>query len=102
MACWPWRRGLLAGVLLLLISERCLADEVGQGRDLYQELCSKCHGNDMRNPGLAFDLRKFPKDDPERFRHSVLNGKGQGMPAWKDQLSNEDVQTLWAYVKAGG
>ena len=88
--------------MLCAIAAHGRADEIGQGRDLYQELCSKCHGNEMANPGLAFDLRKFPKNDPERFRQSVLNGKGQGMPAWKDQLSSEDIQTLWAYVKSGG
>jgi alcohol dehydrogenase (cytochrome c) len=88
--------------MLVATSTLCMADEVGEGRDLYQELCSKCHGNEMANPGLAFDLRKFPKDDPERFRQSVLSGKGQGMPAWKDQLSAEDVKSLWAYVQRGG
>jgi Cytochrome C oxidase, cbb3-type, subunit III len=58
---------------------------------------------DMVNPGtLSFDLRKFPKDDPARFRNSVLNGKNQGMPAWRDKLSDDDIAALWAYVRSGG
>jgi mono/diheme cytochrome c family protein len=57
----------------------------------------------MVNPGaLSFDLRKFPKDDFERFKGSVLNGKGRAMPAWRDKLSDEDVAGLWAYVRSGG
>ena len=52
--------------------------------------------------GFAFDLRTFPKADLERFKSSVTNGKGQGMPAWRDQLSDEDIALLWAYVESGG
>lgn len=78
------------------------ADLIGDGRDLYAETCAMCHGRDMINPGtLSFDLRTFPKDDPERFRNSVLNGKN-AMPAWRDKLSDDDVAALWAYVRSGG
>jgi len=52
------------------------ADLIEQGRDLYADTCAICHGRDMVNTGaLAFDLRKFPKNDFRRFRNSVLNGK---------------------------
>jgi cytochrome c55X len=79
------------------------ADLIEDGRDLYADMCAACHGRDMVNPGtLSFDLRKFPKDDPVRFRNSVLNGKNQGMPAWRDKLSDDDVAALWAYVRSGG
>ena len=62
-----------------------------------------CHGRDMVNAGtFSFDLRQFPKDDFSRFRNSVLNGRGQAMPAWRDKLSDDDVATLWAYVRSGG
>jgi len=77
--------------------------DVDQGRDTYQDLCSGCHGRDMVNPGtLSFDLRKFPKDDFDRFRKSVLAGKGTAMPAWTGKISDQDVVNLWAYVKSGG
>jgi mono/diheme cytochrome c family protein len=82
---------------------RAADGDVDQGRDTYQELCATCHGPDMVNPGgLSFDLRKFPKDDLNRFRTSVLNGKGSAMPAWSGKLSDEDIANLWAYVKGGG
>jgi mono/diheme cytochrome c family protein len=77
--------------------------DVEQGRDTYGELCATCHGRDMVNAGtLSFDLRKFPKDDVDRFKNSVLNGMGRAMPAWRDKLSDEDVVNLWAYVRGGG
>jgi mono/diheme cytochrome c family protein len=79
------------------------ADLIEDGRDLDADMCATCHGRDMVNTAtLSFDLRKFPKDDPMRFRNSVLNGKNQGMPAWRDKLTDDDIAALWAYVKSGG
>jgi cytochrome c6 len=49
----------------------------------------------------VFDLRKFPLDQPDRFRQSVMQGKG-AMPSWKDKLTAEEVQWLWAYVGSRG
>ena len=98
----PARDALLAAVFFLSAATLCLADEVEDGRSLYHELCANCHGRDMANPGLAFDLRKFPRSDAERFFNAVLNGKGSAMPPWKEQLSPQDIQAVWAYVKSGG
>ena len=79
------------------------ADDAELGRDVYEESCVACHGKDMVNPGgVTFDLRKFPKDDFARFQNSVLNGKGQGMPAWRGKISDDDLKLLWAYVQSGG
>ena len=76
--------------------------QIDDGRQVYDEFCTTCHGRDMVSPGLVtFDLRKFPKDDYSRFQASVLNGKPPAMPAWRDKLSNEDVMLLWAYVRGG-
>jgi mono/diheme cytochrome c family protein len=77
--------------------------EIDQGREVYGELCVSCHGRDMVNPGgVTFDLRKFPKDDFERFRSSVLNGKPPAMPSWRDKVGDDDIRLLWAYVRSGG
>jgi mono/diheme cytochrome c family protein len=77
--------------------------QVEQGREVYGEFCVTCHGRDMVAPGMvSADLRKFPKDDFERFRNVVLNGKGQAMPPWREKITDEDLTTLWAYVRSGG
>jgi mono/diheme cytochrome c family protein len=79
------------------------SDLIEQGRDLYADTCAMCHGRDMVNAGgIAFDLRKFPKDDFARFGNSVLNGKGEAMPAWRDKIDDNDLAALWAYVRSGG
>lgn len=90
-------------LVLGLQSARAADGDAEQGRELYHELCATCHGRDMVNPGgITFDLRKFPKDEAARFKTSVLNGKGQAMPAWADKVSDEDMANLWAYVRSGG
>jgi mono/diheme cytochrome c family protein len=99
------RFALLAMTLSLALNAPAIAadGDVDQGRDTYQDLCSSCHGRDMVNAGtLSFDLRKFPKDDFARFKASVLNGKGNAMPAWSGKVSDEDLANLWAYVRSGG
>ncbi len=92
----------MIALLVSLASPVLADDDVEEGRSLFNETCATCHGRDMTNPGLAFDLRKFPRDDPARFRNSVLGGKGPGMPSWKDKLSDEDIRILWAFVLSGG
>jgi mono/diheme cytochrome c family protein len=73
-----------------------------QGKALYTQLCSHCHGVNMVNAGTSsFDLRKFPHDDQARFVNSVTHGK-KTMPAWGDLLQPDEVTALWAYVLTGG
>src|SRR6266700_3561107 len=67
----------------------------------YARNCSPCHGARMLDPQGAADLRKFPRDERERFIDSVTRGKNQ-MPPWGGLLKPEEVEALWAYVVAGG
>ena len=77
-------------------------EQIDDGRQVYEDFCVSCHGRDMVSPGLVtFDLRKFPKDDFERFRSSVLNGKGPAMPPWREKVSDDELTLLWAYVRGG-
>lgn len=108
---WRQRRrtlaGLLAATALLWLAparaDEPTAEQLDQGREVYEEFCAMCHGRDLVNSGgFAFDLRTFPKADFDQFRNSVLNGKGQGMPAWRDKLFDDDLTLLWAYVRSGG
>lgn len=72
------------------------------GRGLYLSHCMRCHGPNMITPGtIAYDLRKFPSDQKDRFVLAVLNGKG-AMPAWSGTLTGEQLDALWAYVLTRG
>ena len=75
-------------------------EDIKKGAALYAQHCSACHGPHMADPEGAFDLRKFPRDQHDRFVTSVTKGKNS-MPPWGGLLTPDDIGALWAYVVAG-
>ena len=79
------------------------AAQVDEGRRIYAQHCSHCHGFNMVSAGnVTFDLREFPRDQKDRFLESVVNGKNNRMPPWGDVLSVDDIEAIWAYVLTRG
>jgi mono/diheme cytochrome c family protein len=76
------------------------AEQIKAGGELYAVNCAPCHGARMQDPGSAFNLRKFPPDQKERFINSITRGKNQ-MPPWGDFFKPKQIDELWAYVMAG-
>ncbi len=81
-----------------------------EGQVLYDAYCVSCHGEDLNGRGPVSDmLDPYPRDFSkhqfvaayeERFKDSILNGVGgTDMPAWKNILSEEKVETLIAFIK---
>jgi mono/diheme cytochrome c family protein len=71
-----------------------------KGKVTYAEKCSHCHGFGMITAGtVAPDLRKFPHDEA-RFFTTVKLGKNNTMPPWGDLLSDDQIESLWAYVSS--
>jgi mono/diheme cytochrome c family protein len=77
------------------------AARVETGSIVYQDYCSSCHGDGLKNTsgGVTFDLRRLKPEDHERFVNSVLNGKRQ-MPPWRGALADEQIEAIWAYIRA--
>jgi mono/diheme cytochrome c family protein len=72
--------------------------QIDQGKVVFAQKCSHCHGPNMVNAGtIAPDLRTFP-DDKQRFLTTVKLGKNGKMPPWGDLLSDDQLASLWAYV----
>ena len=103
--------GLTTGISLAVAVALCCAtaaaqdqsfppQQIATGAEIYARNCSPCHGPRMQDPESAFDLRKFPPGEHDRFVRSVTNGKNQ-MPAWGDMLKGDDIEALWAYVTVG-
>ena len=101
-------RRLAAGSLALAAALACATaaaqdrprftpEQIKRGAEIYERNCSPCHGSRMQDPQGAFDLRKFPRDERERFILSVSRGKNQ-MPPWGGMLKQDDIDALWAYV----
>ena len=76
---------------------RVTPEQIRSGAEIYERNCSPCHGSRMQDPQGAFDLRKFPRGERERFVLSVSRGKNQ-MPGWGGLLKPEEIESLWAYV----
>ena len=68
------------------------------GKELYDLGCASCHGKNMQTTGTSsFNLKKFPKDQKQRFIESVTNGK-DFMPALGAVFDAEEIEQLWIYV----
>jgi Cytochrome C oxidase, cbb3-type, subunit III len=72
-------------------------DQIREGAELFAVNCSPCHGPRMQGSESAFDLRKYPREQRDRFLNSVTRGKNQ-MPPWGDTFSPEQLDALWAHV----
>lgn len=89
-----------AVVALPVLAQDAPSASGAKGRSLYMSYCARCHGVNMVNTGVSFDLRSFPKDDKDRFVRSVTQGV-RAMPAWGSTLKPEELESLWLYVSAG-
>jgi mono/diheme cytochrome c family protein len=97
-------------VTTTFIAYAAMAPAAGSAVDakaLFDSKCSKCHGKDGRAKSLHakhVHARDFTAADwqnevsDERIFNSISNGKGK-MPAFKKDLSDEQIEALGAYVR---
>jgi mono/diheme cytochrome c family protein len=72
---------------------------VEEGRRRYTGMCARCHGLNLVTTGIGFDLRRFPRDEKERFVRSINKGI-KAMPAFEGHIKPAEIDALWAYVGA--
>jgi quinohemoprotein ethanol dehydrogenase len=92
---------ILAGALISN-SAIALAQDQAQieaGEQLYDEHCATCHGEQLRTTGSAADLKELRANDRPRFDKALAEGRGQ-MPSWQGVLSADEINQLWAYIRA--
>ncbi|HKN08093.1 MAG TPA: cytochrome c [Pseudomonadota bacterium] len=94
-----FQAALALGVLARLCTGACAQTLIAAGEQLYEEHCSGCHGEKLKNTGTSFDLRRLRSDERSRFDKYVMEGKGQ-MPPWRGTLNEDELNALWAYVRA--
>lgn len=74
----------------------------------YAKSCATCHGKDGRAKTFKSKHHEHARDltdarwqtdvTDERIFNSISNGKGK-MPAFKQKLTNEQIESLVAYVR---
>lgn len=76
---------------------------VDQGKQVYGQACAACHGQDAKGnqqmgaPNLK-DNAWLYGSDYESIKHTVENGRAGMMPAQKDNLGEDKIHVLTAYV----
>ena len=96
VCCFVWCIELAPSVALAV--ER---SQVEAGAEIYLQRCAGCHGEKLVNVsgGWSFDLRRLGSDEHDRFVNSVTTGK-DNMPSWYGILKSEEIEALWAYIRA--
>lgn len=79
------------------------------GQQLFDTYCVSCHGEKLDGNGrVAHMLDPLPRaftphfvdSYASRFKDSIRDGvKGTSMPTWKNVLSDQEIDTLIAYIK---
>jgi len=80
------------------------------GYNLYEQYCQVCHGVEGDGDGIMTKLMGImPMDhtnrnetnrlNNEELAKSILDGKGRFMPAWRNILSQSDVEALISYIR---
>lgn len=99
----------------IVLAGRALSGESGgfgkasarSAAELYAKNCASCHGRDGRAKTFKAKLKHARNlADPEwqgrvsdeRIFNSIMNGKGK-MPAFAKKLSEQEIDTLVAYVR---
>ncbi len=102
---------LAAGVWL--VSAAAHGAQAQEGKELYEKSCNNCHGPGGKGEGPASKMLKPPaadfatalkgKADADIAKTIKEGGKAVGksplMPAFGGKVTDEQIQTLVAYVK---
>ena len=98
---------MMVGALGLLMSARVFGADAAKGKSTFEDNCSVCHNSDSEDrkmgPGLKGlfkrDKMKNGKAPTEENVRALVNEGGNGMPGYKDLLSDEERDNLMAYLK---
>jgi mono/diheme cytochrome c family protein len=86
------------------------ADLVKRGRAVFTANCQKCHGPEAKGDGPDSDPRSPAADLTDEFRydlnpegvlyHKIFDGHPPEMPAFKSQLSRDQIWQVVEYLKS--
>lgn len=87
------------------------ADLMAQGRKLYSDNCAACHKEDGKGGKITIEGKSINPDDltsakikaftDDKIYGYIHNGiEDEGMPAFKDNLSEAEIREVVRYVRA--
>ena len=72
--------------------------DAAAGKEVFSEECSVCHGATGHGGNGGPDLRTMPLAKTQAGAEKQVTNGGGGMPAFKGQLSEEEIANVAAYV----
>jgi cytochrome c6 len=90
--------------ILFALAALSLAGAAHADAALFQSKCAACHGKDGKPSAVgqkmgAKDLTTV-KESEKEIAATITNGKGK-MPAYKDKLTDAQIESLAKYIKGG-
>ncbi len=76
------------------------AEDLLRGEQMYNLVCSGCHGGNARSGGVLPDLRLLAEGKHKIFKEIVIDGvlSGAGMASFADVLTVEDAERIRQYI----
>ncbi len=86
-------------------------DEMASAKKIYMDNCAKCHKEDGTGGKVVIDGETLKPDnltsenikkdeDAELIEHITEGIEDEGMPAFKDRLSNDQIKMVVKYIRA--
>jgi len=102
----PYHRITMKRVALLTLSGLLAAACVGRpaedasGEEIYLQLCSNCHGDELEGGiGAPLGPGSNAAEQPDEFmRLAITEGRGR-MPSFSSTLTDEQVERLIEYIR---
>jgi cytochrome c6 len=95
---------LIVAAALLAAAGLVRADSAASGADVYAKKCAMCHGKDGKPSAVGvkmgakdLSVSALSKDEMEKV---IENGRNK-MTAFKGKLSEDEIEAVAKYVKAG-
>lgn len=87
-------------------------DELAMGRELYKQNCAACHKEDGTGGKITIEGKSINPDDltsdkikkftDEKISGYIVNGVvDEGMPSFKDKLTEAQIREVVSYVRRG-
>jgi mono/diheme cytochrome c family protein len=80
------------------------SDLVDEGRGLFNQYCSHCHGPNAIQGERPRDLRRlklrYGREAPKVYYETVNRGRlDKGMPVWRDVLTEDVLWRIFTYLQ---
>ena len=106
----PQINALVAYLRFLGTAKEGLPGDPHAGKDLYSRHCSACHGVHGRGDGVMVGVLPMKPADHtqtgavagmsnQELIGIIATGKGDYMPGWKGELSDEEIAALASYIR---